>query len=213
MISSYHCRRPRVAELVDELVEVATLDEGASLPLRPSRIDLMDVVREAVGQYRRLADRHSLVIDARAESVPGMWDGRRLTRVVDNLLGNAIKYSPEGGVVTIRVASDDGSSLGPEPEQCTGSSRPKLPGVILCVEDTGIGIAPEDLPHVFDRFQRGSNVPGTVVGSGIGLTSVEQIVHQHGGHIDISSNVGAGTKVAVWLPLQQPDREERVVST
>jgi PAS domain S-box-containing protein len=203
----------RVAELVDELVEVATLDEGASLPLCPTQTDLMDVVREAVGRYRRLADRHSLVIDASAASVPGMWDGRRLMRVVDNLLGNAIKYSPEGGVITIRVASDHGSSLGPEPERCTESARPKLPGVVLCVEDTGIGIAPDDLPHVFDRFQRGSNVPGTVVGSGIGLTSVEQIVHQHGGHIDISSNVGAGTKVAVWLPLQRPDGEQRVVST
>jgi signal transduction histidine kinase len=172
----------------------------------------MDVVREAVGQYRRLTDRHSLVIDA-SESVPGMWDGRRLMRVVDNLLGNAIKYSPGGGVVTIRVASDNGLHIGPEPERCTESSTPKLPGVVLCVEDTGIGIAPDDLLHVFDRFQRGSNVPGTVVGSGIGLTSVEQIVHQHGGHIDISSNVGAGTRVAVWLPLQQPHDEERIVST
>lgn len=198
----------RVAELVDELVEVATLDEGASLPLRPTQVDLIDVVREAVGRYRRLAERHSLVIDASAESVPGTWDGRRLMRVVDNLVGNAIKYSPEGGVITIRVASHDGSSDGPESPGCTGSSRRTLPGVVLCVEDTGIGIAPQDLPHVFDRFRRGSNVPGTVVGSGIGLTSVEQIVQQHGGHIDISSNVGAGTRVAVWLPLHRSDVEE-----
>jgi PAS domain S-box-containing protein len=199
----------RVAELVDELVEVATLDDGATLPLRPSPTDLMDVVRETVGRYRRLADRHTLVIEAKAESVPGVWDGRRLMRVVDNLVGNAIKYSPEGGVVTIRVASDHGSQAVPESNGFTESSDRAPPGVLLCVEDSGIGIAPDDLPHVFDRFRRGSNVPGAVVGSGIGLASVEQIVHQHGGHIDISSNVGEGTTVAVWLPLHQAGLEEQ----
>jgi signal transduction histidine kinase len=199
----------RVAELVDELVDVATLDDGASLPLRPSRIDLMDVVRETVGRYRRLADRHTLVIEATAESVLGTWDARRLMRVVDNLVGNAIKYSPEGGDITIRVATGDEPQVGPESEQSTESSNRALPGVVLRVQDNGIGIAPDDLPHVFDRFRRGSNVPGMVVGSGIGLTSVEQIVHQHGGRIDISSKVGAGTTVTVWLPRHQPDYEER----
>jgi PAS domain S-box-containing protein len=198
----------RVAELLDELVEVATLDERAAVPLHLSEVDLISVVRETVERYRRLVDRHTIVIDAYAESVPGIWDGRRLMRVVDNLVGNAIKYSPEGGVITIRVASGDAMQDRSNSEPLAESKR-ALPGVVLCVEDTGIGIAPDDLPHVFDRFHRGSNVPGTVVGSGIGLTSVEQIVHQHAGHIDISSKVGAGTRVAVWLPLQPSDLEER----
>jgi signal transduction histidine kinase len=163
--------------------------------LHPTDVDLIGLVRETVDRYRRLADRHTFAIEAKAESLPGIWDGRRLMRVVDNLVGNAIKYSPEGGVVRIRIGSSDGRQA-------------EVPGVVLCVEDSGIGIAPDDLPHVFDRFRRGSNVPQRVVGSGIGLTSVEQIVHQHGGHIDISSNVGAGTTVAVWLPLRQPQPPE-----
>jgi PAS domain S-box-containing protein len=199
----------RVAELVDELVEVATLDEGASLPLRPSRIDLMQVVRETVERYRRLADRHTIIVKAAAESVPGTWDGRRLMRVIDNLLSNAIKYSPEGGAVTIRVATGRAPGDGRDIEPSTRSSKSARSGVVLRVEDVGIGIAPHDLPHVFDRFRRGSNVPGAVVGSGMGLTSVEQIVHQHGGHIDISSSVGAGTTVTVWLPWHVPDFEDR----
>jgi PAS domain S-box-containing protein len=197
----------RVADLVDELVEVATLDEGASLPLHLSEVDLIEIVRETVERYRRLAERHTLAIEAQAESMPGIWDGRRLMRVVENLVGNAIKYSPEGGVITIRVDPGEGQQVGRDSEPC--GSKPAVPGVVLCVEDTGIGIAPDDLPHVFDRFRRGSNVPESVVGSGIGLTSVEQIVHQHGGSIDLSSNVGAGTTVAVWLPLRAPDVEER----
>jgi PAS domain S-box-containing protein len=196
----------RVAELVDELVEVATLDEGASLPLQLSKVDLVAVVRETVERYRRLADRHTLVIEAESESLPGTWDRRRLTRVLDNLVGNAIKYSPEGGQVTIRAAAGHCPKV-----NAPSASRPlpaAVPGAVLCVQDTGIGIASDDLPHVFERFHRGSNVPETVVGSGIGLTSVEQIVHQHGGHIGISSNIGAGTTVSIWLPLQHPGPEE-----
>ncbi|MBV9547329.1 MAG: PAS domain S-box protein [Chloroflexi bacterium] len=193
----------RVAELVDELVEVATLDEGASLPLRVSQVDLMEVVHETVGRYRRLTDRHTLVIEARDQSVLGTWDERRVMRVIDNLLSNAIKYSPDGGLIRIRVACADRPRF-----SVAESSEQGLPGVDLCVEDNGIGIAPDDLPHVFDRFRRGRNVPETVVGSGIGLSSVDQIVRQHGGRIDISSNVGRGTTVAVWLPLHQPELDQ-----
>jgi PAS domain S-box-containing protein len=168
----------RVAELVDELVEVATLEEGASLPMHLSHVDLLSVVRETVDRYRGLAERHTLVVEAEAKSLPGIWDGRRLMRVVDNLVGNAIKYSPEGGVITIRIASGDGPQIGRGPEPFT--VQQSVPGVLLCVDDTGIG-----------------------------LRSVEQIVHQQGGHIHIYSNVGAGTTVAVWLPLQPADLEER----
>jgi signal transduction histidine kinase len=77
--------------------------------------------------------------------------------------------------------------------------------VLVSVEDHGIGIDEHDLARVFDRFRRGGNVPDTVLGSGIGLTSVEQIVHQHGGTVDIASRVGAGTTVTVWLPLRHED--------
>jgi signal transduction histidine kinase len=83
-------------------------------------------------------------------------------------------------------------------------------GVLLSIEDDGIGISSEDLPHVFDHFHRGGNVPETVVGSGIGLTSVAQIVHQHGGTIRIASELGTGTRVTVWLPRGQTDPAETV---
>ncbi|MBV9580021.1 MAG: PAS domain S-box protein [Chloroflexi bacterium] len=191
----------RVAALVDELVEVATLEEGDSLPLRVSLIDLVAVVRQSIERHRRLADQHQIVLDTATESFAGFWDEARLARVLDNLLGNAMKYSPAGGLITVRirpaVAEPERRGVG-KPERESGC---RCPGVLVSVEDHGIGIDERDLPHVFSRFRRGSNVPDHVIGSGIGLTSVEQIVHQHGGTVDIASRLGSGTLVSLWLPV------------
>ncbi|MBV9328005.1 MAG: PAS domain S-box protein [Chloroflexi bacterium] len=189
----------RVAELVDELVEVATLDQAASPSLHLSRIDLTLLIRDAVDRHQRLADLHQFAVDAPPESLQGVWDERRLVRVLDNLLGNAIKYSPGGGLITIRIAAEERACGKSDPHSGWKSSAQA--GVLVSVEDNGIGITADDLPRVFDRFHRGANVPEATVGSGIGLTSVAQIVHQHGGTVDIASRVGQGTQVSVWLPL------------
>ena len=197
----------RVATLVDELVEVATLEEGGSLPLHLSLVDLVALVRQSVEQHQRLTDEHLLVIDTAAESLAGFWDEARLARVLDNLLGNAIKYSPSGGLITVRIRSASADTTGPTAAELgrdTEHERADLcTGVVISVEDNGIGIDEHDLPYVFSRFQRGSNLPDNVVGSGIGLTSVEQIVHQHGGRVHIESRVGSGTIVSVWLPIRR----------
>jgi PAS domain S-box-containing protein len=190
----------RVATLVDELVEVATLDEDGTPPLRRSSIDLVALVRRSVEQHQRLADRHQILLDTATESFAGYWDEARLARVLDNLLGNAMKYSPAGGRITAHVRPCVDRSRAHEVAELEGEPTCPCPGVLISVEDNGIGIDDRDLRHVFSRFHRGSNVPDNVIGSGIGLTSVEQIVHQHGGTVDIASRLGAGTIVSVWLP-------------
>ena len=198
----------RVSGLVDDLVELATIHDGDSVPLHPSQLDIVSVVRETVERHERLADEHQFVLDAQPESIPGLWDGPRLGRVLDNLIGNAIKYSPGGGPITVRVRVGPPSSrrAAVENELAAHSIEHCLTceGVLLSIEDEGIGITADDLPHVLERFHRGGNVPDAVVGTGIGLTSVAQIVRQHGGTIDIASGVGAGTRVTVWLPRREP---------
>lgn len=195
----------RVADLVDDLVEMATMREGDSVPLHASQLDIVSVVRETVERHQRLADEHQFVLDATPDSVHGLWDATRLGRVLDNLIGNAIKYSPGGGPITVRVRQ---AALDPESAAQTANQYSTREGVLLTVEDNGIGIGADDLPHVLERFRRGGNVPDAVLGSGIGLTSVAQVVHQHGGTIDIASRLGAGTRVSVWLPLREPDSPE-----
>jgi PAS domain S-box-containing protein len=172
----------RLDGLADELVELAALPGGSPVPLHLASVDLVALAREAVDSHQRLTDEHRLTLDAAAESVPGQWDGPRLVRVLDNLIANAIKYSPNGGPIEVRVGVDGSCAL-------------------VSIKDSGIGIEADDLPHVFDRFHRGKNVPDMVLGSGIGLTSVRRIVEQHGGHVHIVSSPGAGTEVTMRLPI------------
>ena len=104
-----------------------------------------------------------------------------MQRVVANLLANAIKYSPAGGDVVVSVDVDGDSA-------------------VLTVRDEGMGIPATDLPHIFERFHRGSNVE-RISGTGIGLAGAKDIVELHGGTIEVTSVEGRGTMVAVRLPL------------
>ena len=116
-----------------------------------------------------------------------MWDADRLTRVLENLVANAIKYSPAGSVVVVRIDREE---------------MPDGPVAVLSITDQGVGIPADDLPHIFERFRRGGNVADRIAGSGLGLWGSQRIVAQHGGTIAIDSTEGQGTTVTVRLPLK-----------
>jgi PAS domain S-box-containing protein len=172
----------RLARLVDELVEVAARAAGDVPPLSLATADLVTLAHGAAARHRQIADYHKIAVEATVETLLGRWDVDRVERVFDNLVTNAIKYSPEGGVITLRVEPSGAEAL-------------------LTVTDQGAGIPPDDLPHVFERYRRGANVDPSVLGSGVGLTSVKHIVEQHGGTVGIESREGLGTTVTVRLPL------------
>ncbi len=117
-------------------------------------------------------------------SMIGEWDGLRLERLIDNLISNAIKYSPATAEVIVSVSSEQGS----------GRRQ-----IILQVRDFGIGIPQSEQQVVWRRFQRGSNTAG-VPGKGVGLASVRQIAEEHRGTVSILSSQGQGTVVTVRLP-------------
>jgi two-component system sensor histidine kinase BaeS len=116
-------------------------------------------------------------------------DGHRLRQVVNNLLDNAIKFTPAGGRVTLELRRDGARGA-----------------AVLSVADTGAGIDAEDLPHVFERFYRGDKARGRgrQGGTGLGLSICQSIVTAHGGSIDVHSAPGAGTEVIVRLPALAP---------
>ena len=120
-----------------------------------------------------------------------MWDQARLDRVLHNLLGNAVKYSPGGGEVTITV----GRETAPDRRQWA----------TLAVRDQGVGIPAPDLPHVFDRYHRAANVVGRIRGTGLGLSSARQVIEQHGGTVGVESAEGQGSTFTVRLPLSGAD--------
>ena len=170
----------RLARLVADLLVLARADAG--LPLRRWRMELDRLLLEAFAEARQLARGQRLEI-TRLEPAMITGDPDRIKQLALILLDNAIKYTPDGGRITLELRR---SSTHAE----------------ILVHDTGIGIAPEDLPHVFDRFYRADPARSRdPAGSGLGLAIARWIVEQHDGQITIESSLGVGTTVSVRLPL------------
>ena len=175
----------RSALRVDELMDLARRNDAEVMALHVAPVDLVDLVREVLEAYRVVDVRHEIVLEPSPTSLIGHWDRDRLERSIDNLVNNALKFSPDGGRVAAAVS-----------EHGSGASREAL----LTVTDQGLGIPADEREEIFERFGRGSNV-ATVPGSGLGLWSVRRIVEQHGGTITVTSQIGKGSTFSVRLPI------------
>jgi signal transduction histidine kinase len=174
----------RMVTLINDLSDVTRLQMGALLTLDRRPTDLIALARGVIGQQHDLD--HRLMLETELENLVVTVDPNRIERVLDNLVGNALKYSPAGGTIVVRVARAD--------DEDTARA-------LLVVQDAGLGIPAPDLPHIFERYYRAGNVRGRIAGTGIGLASVRQIVEQHGGAVAVESREGLGTTVTVRLPL------------
>ncbi|MGN6813947.1 MAG: ATP-binding protein [Thermomicrobiales bacterium] len=183
----------RLRTIVIELLDAARADQNSLLGRREP-VDLAELAQAVVA--RHTSAYHQIIVDA-PEPVVGRYDRMRVTQLLENLVENAIKYSPDGGEVHIRVWGDN--------DQAT-----------LTVRDPGIGIPAADLPHLFERFHRGTNVDDRqFAGMGLGLYICRSIVEEHGGEIHASSKPGQGSTFQVTLPRQfAPDAapEQEAVS-
>ncbi|MBZ4415291.1 hybrid sensor histidine kinase/response regulator [Myxococcus sp. RHSTA-1-4] len=180
----------RMSELIDHFLEVT---RSEMQPLRRERLDLRALVDSKVHAMEASA-RHRFVLHAEGGDFTGDWDAQALERVLENLLGNAVKYSAPGTTVTVMLAVEPASPV----DQ-----------VRLEVSDEGVGIPAGDLPLVFERFHRGSNVSPDVSGSGVGLASARRLVELHGGTIHVESQEGRGSTFIVRLPRGLPELESR----
>ena len=180
----------RATRLIGELTDTARLEAQRPLELRQTAIDLVALAEASIAEFQAAATGQQLHLKAGIPEVVGLWDADRLTRVLENLVANAVKYSPAGSTVVVRVDREE---------------APDGPLAVLSIADQGVGIPAADLPHIFERFRRGGNVAGRIAGSGLGLWGSKRIVAQHGGTIAIDSTEGRGTTVTVRLPLQVND--------
>jgi len=172
-------RMERMIADLRELVQV----EGGQLALRVAPVDLGQLAEEAIARARVQTTVHSLRLEAPENPIVGQWDQDRLGQVLDNLLGNAVKYSPEGGDIFVQVAA------------AAGEAR-------LSVADQGPGIPAAVVPHLFERFYRGAHVAHDA-GLGLGLYISRMLVEAHGGRIWAASEPGAGSTFTVALPLER----------
>jgi two-component system, OmpR family, sensor histidine kinase BaeS len=167
-----------VERLVEDLGTLSVSDAGA-LNLKREPVDLAVLVNESISDLRPAAEAAGVTLEARAaEGLPPVFlDPARIRGVLGNLVANALRHTPRGGRVTVTAA-------------------PERNGVAITAEDTGSGIPPDMLPHVFDRFVKDPASPG----SGLGLAIAHDVVAAHLGSIEAASAPGAGTRVQIWLP-------------
>jgi PAS domain S-box-containing protein len=174
----------RLEETMEAVLELSQLEAG-SYAIDRAAVDLRRLVRHVVDEFGPQAQTHGVTVAVEAADAPveAYADRTAVRRVIVNLLDNAIKFTPEGGRVTVRLHPD-----GDE-------------GVVLAVEDTGVGIAADALPTVFKAFkQESEGLTREYEGVGLGLAIVHELVQALGGRIDVDSEKGEGTHVVVHLP-------------
>jgi signal transduction histidine kinase len=173
----------RLLGLVGDLLFLGDLNAG-KLELEPQRLDLARLVGECVEAAQPAAEVRGVELALDESPVPFVEaDGARLGQVVDNLVSNALKFTPEGGRVAVRLGSADGA-------------------VAIEVEDSGIGVPAAEQALLFDRFYRASSATRRAIpGSGLGLSVAQAIVEAHGGTIRVTSEEGMGSTFRVVLPV------------
>lgn len=170
----------QMTSLLDDLLTDAAVDQEAE-PIELTSTDLAAPVRELAEHHDATSDAHTVLADLPDRPVLAAVNLPKLERALHNLLVNAIRYSPDGGTVTLGI-------------------RDEREAVRIWISDEGIGIPQADLPLVFERFHRGSNVAGRTSGLGLGLVSVQRAVEAHGGRIAVNSEEGVGTTFTIELP-------------
>jgi signal transduction histidine kinase len=182
----------RMSKQIAELLDATRLNAGQPLDLDHQPTNLVALVRQVVVECQQTTQSHTIQLLAPDEDLIGDYDPARLERVFANLLQNAVKYSPQGGAITVEIAREDDH----------GGSW-----ATIAVSDQGIGIPADDLPQIFERFHRAGNAAGQIQGTGIGLSSARQIVEQHSGTISVASQEDVGSTFTVRLPLETTSSE------
>ncbi len=176
----------RLGRIINTMLEIAEAEAGVQrLALEP--VDTGELVRRAVELFEGVAEERRVALACRLAAVPPLrGDRRRLQHALANLVDNALKYTPAGGHVTVTLAAH--------------GER-----VEIAVRDDGPGIAPEDRPHLFERFYRGDR-SRHLPGNGLGLSLARAVARAHGGDIRLESGVGAGSEFVLSLPSAGPAR-------
>jgi signal transduction histidine kinase/HAMP domain-containing protein len=177
----------RLTHMISELLDLSRIEQGR-VELSLSEVDLLDLAADVIDQFHRPASEKGITLEVRAGgTVPRLQADRdKLHQVLTNLIGNAMKFTPAGGNISIEIDMES-------------------PDVLhVTVADSGCGIPPDELPRIFEKFFRGSAVPPEVRGAGLGLAIVRTLIGLHGGRVWVDSVVQRGSRFSFSLPLQTP---------
>ncbi|HKV58427.1 MAG TPA: ATP-binding protein [Ktedonobacteraceae bacterium] len=178
----------RLTRLIEDMLEISRIETGR-MPLQIEQHDLLETLKHSVEVQATINKHHTLKLAVEGlqpeDALPGHFDRDRIEQVLNNLIGNAAKYSPAGSEIEIGLRYD-------ATNPCEA---------LLWVKDAGVGIANHEVPHIFKRFHRASNLDRSISGFGIGLYLVHEFVTRHGGRVWVESVEGSGSTFYVSLPL------------
>jgi signal transduction histidine kinase len=186
MLSTIRNNSDRLLDLVNNILDVARIEDGR-LTLVRGDVTVRSAVTQALAVVRPMAEKKHIAIGVDiAPEIPDVWgDPKRVHQILVNLLGNAVKYTPDTGSIAVTARPNEGSD-----------------SVEFSVRDTGIGIPPDQLPDIFDRFSRVERPEiQHTVGTGLGLSIAKGLVEAHGGEIWVDSEEGRGTCFTFTLPV------------
>ncbi len=175
----------RLAELVNSLLEISRLESGR-IEVVKQNIDIVEIVEQIILSLKCSADNKNILLEKEIRgTIPQLYAHEsRIRSLISNLVNNAIKFTPDGGKVSIRIEHSSNE-------------------LEICVSDTGIGIPQKEISHIFERFYRVHQPDMQIPGTGLGLAIVKEVAAMHGGKVEVKSEIGEGTTFRVLLPLTE----------
>jgi signal transduction histidine kinase len=171
-----------LAAIVNDLLDISRIESGKGLELNKTPCGVGDCVRRIVPYFEIQSPKHEFEIALSEEDTELIVDKDKITQVLENIIGNAVKYSPDGGLVRVTGQLSEGYYR-------------------ISIEDQGMGMTPEQVDEIFEKFYRADASNTAIQGTGLGMTIVKYIVEAHGGEVWVESEVGKGTTVSFTIPL------------
>jgi signal transduction histidine kinase len=185
-LGTIHQQSTLMVSIINELLDLARIEARRGKDFKIERVDVRALIAETAKSFNRLDGRGGPIEPGGDRAFWVRADRKKLTQAINNVLSNAYKYSPSGGDVVL--------SLDESPAVSGAPGR-----VAIRVADCGIGMTPEQLARVCERFYRADS-SGKIPGTGLGMSIVQEIVQLHGGEIELTSQIGVGTTVTIWIP-------------
>lgn len=175
-----------LSRIVNDLLDLSRIELGREIPIEKEPVDIHELLRDAEIFGRNLTQKHHFELALPEEPAILALDRGKIEQALENIISNAIKYAPGGGIIRI-------------------SGRRESDGYLIEISDQGIGMTPEQSARIFDRFYRADNSTTAVDGTGLGMSIVKHVIEGHGGQVWVKSRLGKGTQVYVKLPWQEQE--------
>jgi PAS domain S-box-containing protein len=197
-----------LANIITDLLDISRIESSLGSSLKKTPCNIADIIRGVIPYFQEQSPKHIFEVVLPEESVEVMVDKEKIGQVLENILSNAVKYSPEGGPIclsvklildcALRIAdSDDDSDL-----KYTNSKLENRKCVEISVSDTGTGMTPGQVKKIFNKFYRANASNTAVPGTGLGMSIVKNLVEAHGGMVWVESKLAKGTTVRFTIPIQ-----------